>query len=342
MDDADGDGKKKEGETEPSNEDFSFLPGDHVCLPCNASGIPYDHHAIVLSARAPVDNGDNDENEWLLCVADFTADGADMSGASCGTISSGIGIGGTNDSQDTKKGLRVLTVSAREWRKVHYKVEANVGESSSTAPAPVSDCGTSIISPPEVVRSRVEFLLQNPEYIPAYSLVESNCECVAVWCKTGRWTTLQAASVLEHTNRGSRVALVGLTGLSQLAPLGVAVPGLGLAVAAGVLTEVCTGLWSSHAQKQWREQTDRLNAAFEARSLASPSGAAAAIAGEAEESTSAEEESHSQTYDGSVTAAYIDAQQYIGFGQQQHQQQQLFDPFCDERSLRAMINDSVR
>ena len=40
---------------------------------------------------------------------------------------------------------------------------------------------------PAAVRRRVGFLLRNPHIIPMYSLVECNCECVAVWCKTGRW-----------------------------------------------------------------------------------------------------------------------------------------------------------
>jgi len=46
------------------------------------------------------------------------------------------------------------------------------------------------------VRRRVGFLLRNPHIIPTYSLVECNCECIAMWCKTGRWVgaLMEAAS----------------------------------------------------------------------------------------------------------------------------------------------------
>ena len=48
------------------DEVVAFEAGDHITLPCNAVlGIPYDHHAIVLSASR------SREKEWTLCVADF-------------------------------------------------------------------------------------------------------------------------------------------------------------------------------------------------------------------------------------------------------------------------------
>jgi hypothetical protein len=48
------------------------------------------------------------------------------------------------------------------------------------------------------IRRRVEFLLRNPHIIPTYSLVECNFECIAVWCKTGRW-----ARAFDGANGGS-------------------------------------------------------------------------------------------------------------------------------------------
>ena len=233
----------------------AFEAGDHVTLACNAAGIPYEHHAIVLSVGQEESTG-----EKHLCVSDFTADGADARIASSGTAlgsfgGSGGGIAdeleGDGSSDDpiaidedgpTKHGLRVLCVAAKEWRKIEYD------ESAPT-------------SPTEVVRCRVEFLLKHPQFIPSYSLVESNCECVAVWCKTGRWTTLQADNLLGTTNFGSRVAVAGLA-VAQLTSA-IAVPGVGLLLAAGVATEVASGLWSSHAKRTWEEQTQILNDAFE-------------------------------------------------------------------------------
>ena len=53
------------------NEVIKFKAGDHITLQCNAAGIPYDHHAIVLSTRS--------DGEGTLCVADFTAGDAGKS-----------------------------------------------------------------------------------------------------------------------------------------------------------------------------------------------------------------------------------------------------------------------
>ena len=53
------------------NEVVKFKAGDHITLQCNAAGIPYDHHAIVLSTRS--------DGEGTLCVADFTAGDAGKS-----------------------------------------------------------------------------------------------------------------------------------------------------------------------------------------------------------------------------------------------------------------------
>ena len=62
-----------DGNTE--DEVVKFKAGDHITLRCNAAGIPYDHHAIVLSTRS--------DGEGTLCVADFTAGDAGKSVLSC-------------------------------------------------------------------------------------------------------------------------------------------------------------------------------------------------------------------------------------------------------------------
>jgi len=66
--DSSGDGNTKD-------EVVKFKAGDHITLSCNAAGIPYDHHAIVLSTRS--------DGEGTLCVADFTAGDAGKSVLSC-------------------------------------------------------------------------------------------------------------------------------------------------------------------------------------------------------------------------------------------------------------------
>ena len=87
-----------------------------ITLPCNAAGIPYDHHAIVLSTRS--------DGEGTLCVADFTA--GDAGNAIRGTTESGLASSGVSsgsfgsfsESDDDNHGLRVLLVNSSDWKKV--------------------------------------------------------------------------------------------------------------------------------------------------------------------------------------------------------------------------------
>ena len=106
-----------------------------------------------------------------------------------------------------------------------------------------------------IIRRRVEFLLKYPHYIPTYSLVESNCECVAVWCMTGEWRTHQTESVLGNVSLGSRLALAGIS----IASLGSLTIPFGLVFTAG---EVISGVWGDHAKRKWKEQTEKLNKEF--------------------------------------------------------------------------------
>mmetsp|Transcript_40406 Transcript_40406/g.84535 ORF Transcript_40406/g.84535 Transcript_40406/m.84535 type:complete len:260 (-) Transcript_40406:858-1637(-) len=233
----------------------AFEAGDHITLSCNAAGVPYQHHAIVLSAA----QHDECHGEWKLCISDFTAEVTAGDGSSgsdsgigsfgnIGNVASNISSSPINNDEDNeanttkpRHGLRVLSdVSSTNWVKLHY---------NASAPT----------SPPSLIRRRVQFLLKYPHLIPSYSLVESNCECVAVWCKTGIWTTLQASHMLNNTNFGSRVAIAGLS----LASAVVAVPFLGVMLAAGVVTEVASGVWGDRVKRRWEERTSVLNKAFD-------------------------------------------------------------------------------
>lgn len=215
-----------------NNEVIQFEAGDHITLQCNAAGIPYDHHAIVLSISTRSDG------EGTLCVADFTA--GDTGNAIRGTSGSDIvnsGSFGSGSESDEDHGLRVLVVDSKEWKKVDY---------SSRQP----------VDPVHIIRRRVEFLLKYPHYIPTYSLVESNCECVAVWCMTGEWKTFQTQNILGNVNLGSRLALAGIS----IASLGSLTIPFGLVFTAG---EVISGVWGDHAKRKWKEQTEKLNKEFD-------------------------------------------------------------------------------
>jgi len=52
--------------------------------------------------------------------------------------------------------------------------------------------------PPELVLARCSYLLSHPDLLPTYDSLSCNSECVAVFCSTGLFLTLQASSFLEY------------------------------------------------------------------------------------------------------------------------------------------------
>ena len=84
-----------------------------------------------------------------------------------------------------------------KWHKVRYQSgwwKCQVYRSGTATKAKSDPVG--------LVLARVNFILQHPEQLPDYHVVHANCECVAFWCKTGSWSTLQASSFLELTAAG--------------------------------------------------------------------------------------------------------------------------------------------
>lgn len=82
--------------------------------------------------------------------------------------------------------LRTYT-DTDKWHKVYYQASLwkfQVNRSGTATKAKSDSVG--------LVLARVSFILQNPQLLPDYHVVQANCECVAFWCKTGKWSTLQA------------------------------------------------------------------------------------------------------------------------------------------------------
>jgi len=85
--------------------------------------------------------------------------------------------------------------------------------------------------PVKLVLARLRFLLSHEkEALPAYHVFTSNSECIAVWCKTGRWSTLQASIFLHSTAVGNAkqtvlaigsVAAINPLLIPAIAPLGL-------------------------------------------------------------------------------------------------------------------------
>ena len=88
--------------------------------------------------------------------------------------------------------------------------------------------------PTKLVLARTRWILKHGEAVlPPYHAFSSNSECMAVWCKTGCWSTLQA-DILLHTQAVANIktSVVVTVGVAATAPL--LAPVVGLAGLAGI------------------------------------------------------------------------------------------------------------
>lgn len=153
--------------------------GDHVYKWCSFAGIPgmFQHHGIILEIN------ENDD----LTIADFN----NM----------------IRHADDQPKVLLVrwprgnLQVrghqSPKDWKKVQYDaswLKRSLWRSGT--------CTSVKADPTGLVMARVQFLMDHTDKLPNYHFLKANCECLAVWCKTGVWATLQASSFLHVTAAG--------------------------------------------------------------------------------------------------------------------------------------------
>ena len=201
----------------------SFRPADNIWMWCEAAGgVRYQHHGIVLCAKGS-----------HLKIADFTAPDSGTF-ALPGSVASGSTLPHWH-------GVRVTTVdNVMEWKK-EIHVDRDVDEDN-------------------VVLQRVKFLMRNPHLIPEYDLLESNCETVAVWCKTGSFRTFQIAGLLDR-GRGKRndsatIAASSILASSVLGPLAIpAVIGAAVSFSALMIKELDN-------ENKWNERTRILNEEF--------------------------------------------------------------------------------
>jgi hypothetical protein len=237
-----------------------FQLGDHVYKWCSFAGIPgvFQHHGIVTEI-----DGDS------LVIADFN------------NIIRGYRELGRKSLvfQQQKGSMQICErESAHKWRKVEYKASwwRRSLWRSGTCTAVASD-------PPGLVLSRVAFLLDHAdEKLPDYHFLKANCECVAVWCKTGAWATLQASTFLHAYAAGQAksaatlamyatsqqvtvpaTGLWGFLGFTTKASLLSTQPYLLPAIAGYGLVTVGGPVWIlARCKKAWTQTTDQLNNDF--------------------------------------------------------------------------------
>ena len=110
-----------------------------------------------------------------------------------------------------------------------------------------------------LVLARTKFILEHGESIlPPYHILNANSECIAVWCKTGRWSTFQASVYLHSSAIGYGKSAIGLS-------IGAAVTQPWLIPAFATLGVAAVGtpwLLLKVANDKWNEATNNLNEKF--------------------------------------------------------------------------------
>jgi len=148
-------------------------------------------------------------------------------------------------------------VKKRRWT----EKETNIGlatlneedeEDESSNKLPSSD-------PAKIVLARTHFLLEHgDEFLPSYHVFHSNSECIAVWCKTGQWSTLQASIFLTSTCIGNAksatVLTMGTAAAHAILFPAVAVGGLVMVTAPYVILK--------KSKEKWAKSTKKLNDLF--------------------------------------------------------------------------------
>lgn len=170
--------------------------GDHVYIWCTL----YQHHGIVLDAG--LDH---------LLIAEFTnaalLDTPLIHSSSHASTTVSTGVNGA---------FRfVRETDPSQWHKVKYK--ANPLECLTWRPG---TCSGETPDSVETILTRVQFLDVCRHLIPDYHVLASNCEAVASWCMTGKYSSLQVR-LLDY----SKATLTGV-GAVVFPVAGVALGGL--------------------------------------------------------------------------------------------------------------------
>lgn len=144
-----------------------------------------------------------------------------------------------------------LNLSSDELQSVDEssEYEASPAKSEGSAPSPSKQAAPQELpqsDPTEIVLARANYVLEHMDKLPPYHVFYSNSECIAVWCKTGRWSTLQTAVFLSTNSVGaaksSTLATIGVAAANPLLAPVVAIGGLVWVTAPMVILKVCMNI----------------------------------------------------------------------------------------------------
>jgi len=222
--DIDHDRRPKEADIDAEEDDMELRPGDHVYV-WKSFGLlgvrTYQKHGIVLSVdpedeanvnivtfyhrnqRDPgtldvqyrdegaQEGGDDEVNDESLLNA------GSSSGASTPSSS-------TNTNTNTNKNQKITTTvrteslytfaSNAKGKLLKVKYNQGLAKRILRRGGTVSSCKADERG---LIIARVKYLLEHPGCMPDFQMMSANGECAAVWCRIGRWCTLQGSSILH-------------------------------------------------------------------------------------------------------------------------------------------------
>lgn len=168
----------------------------------------------------------------------------------------------SNKEDEAEKTVRKSSSLANIWpfKKTGDAKDTSEGNGDGDKNNKQSDPSTASKSDPaKIVLARVRFLLENEDdVLPAYHVFNSNSECIAVWCKTGRWSSLQS-DVFWHTTAIGNAKSTTLMGLSLAATQPWLIPALPVAAVAAIGTPY---LVLRQSKKKCEEATRQLTDGF--------------------------------------------------------------------------------
>lgn len=263
--------------------------GDHVYQWRSWMGIPgiFQHHGIVMDIHYGTLDSESDEvadppKESKVIAKLTIADFSNVDIRAAGTkIPDPVEQQRRRLSGLTQEGILRTYTDTDQWHKVEYQApwwKRSVYRSGTCTSVASDAVG--------LVLARVNYIVRHPDVLPDYHVVNANCECVAVWCKTGTWSTLQASSFLELTAAGQVKSSATLAATAASAQVTVQAPAAGLWGWLGYTTTTQVSWLSLHpvvipalagyavlsvgipavmyvnARKQWKLTTDRLKQSF--------------------------------------------------------------------------------
>jgi len=238
----------------PKDDDDELRAGDHVYV-WKSFGVlgSYQKHGIVLSAARTTDTAHEEDDDEVSIVTFYHRTKRDFStrdelyktqyskeenddDVDCGEsliTANDNTVTTTKPSSNNKKHVkRTATVrieslstflsdsTSGKLQKVKYN--QTLRKRLLKRPGTVTACRA---DERPLILARVHYLLSAKSKLPEHHLVAANGECAAVWCRMGRWCTLQGSSILHILFAGQAGgAVVGGVAASNMMVL-TAAPG---------------------------------------------------------------------------------------------------------------------